>query len=112
MAGTTDCITDECWVDIFTLWFVLVDDAYQALEQQHGQWWRRGPAPVLHDSEVITVALIADTWFHGHEALALSFLGQYHPTLFPRLPAPGHFNARRSVLGPLIDQIRRVLTHY
>jgi hypothetical protein len=112
MAGTTDCITDESWLDIFTLWFILVDDAYQALEQQHGRWRRRGPTPVFHDSEVITVALIGDTFFHGHEALALSFLGQYHPDLFPHLPREGHFNARRTVLGPLIDQIRRVLTHY
>jgi hypothetical protein len=112
MAGTTDCITDARWVDVFTLWFVLVDDAYQALEQHHGSWRRGGPAPVFHDSEVITVALIADTWFHGHEALALSFLGQYHPDVFPHLPAPGHFNARRTLLGPLIDQIRRVITHY
>jgi hypothetical protein len=112
MAGTTDCITDCCWMDVFTLWFVLVDDAYQALEQHYGSWRRSGPAPVFHDSEVITVALIADTWFHGHEALALSFLRQYHPDLFPHLPGPGHFNARRTVLGPLIDQIRRVITHY
>lgn len=110
MAGSTDCITEACWVDVWTLWFVLVDDAYAALEQHYGGWRRTGPAPVLHDSEVITVALIADTWFHGHEALALSFLGQYHPELFPHLPAPGHFNARRSRLGPLIDQLRRVLT--
>ena len=48
----------------------------------------------------------------GHEALALSFLSQYHSDLFPRLPAPGHCNARRGVPGPLIDQIRRVLTNY
>lgn len=112
MAGTTDCITDARWVDMFTMWFILVDDAYQALEQQHGGWRTRGPAPIFHDSEVITVALIADTWFHGHEALALSFLRQYHADLFPTLPAAGHFNARRTVLGPLIDQVRRVITHY
>ena len=61
MTGTTDCITDERWIDIFTLWFVLIDDVYQELEQQHGPWRRHGPAPVLHDSAVITVALIADT---------------------------------------------------
>lgn len=112
MAGTTDCITDARWTDVFLLWFILVDDAYQALEQHYGRWRRTGPAPVFHDSEVITVALITDTWFHGHEALALSFLRQYHPDLFPHLPAPGHFNARRTVLGPVIDQIRRVLTDY
>ena len=112
MAGMTDCITDACWEDMWTLWFVLVDDAYHALEQHCGGWRRTGPAPVLHDSEVITIALIADTWFHGHEALALAFLRQYHPTLFPHLPAPGHFNARRTRLGPLIEQVRRVISDF
>jgi hypothetical protein len=93
------------------LWFVLIDDAYQALERQYGPWRRRGLSPVLHDREVITVPLIADTWFHGDEALALSVLGHDHSDLFPRLPASEHYNTRRSVPGPLIDQIWRVLTH-
>jgi hypothetical protein len=35
---------------------------------------------------VIAVALIIDTWFHGHDALGLAFLRQYHPTRFPHLP--------------------------
>jgi hypothetical protein len=91
------------------LWFVLIDGAGQALEQQHDPWQRRGLSPVLHDREVITVALIAETWFHGDEALALSVLGHDHSDLFPRLPGLGHCNARRSVPEPLIDQIRRAL---
>jgi hypothetical protein len=76
MTGLTDFITDAAWEDIFTIWFVLVDEAYAALEQHFGAWRKRGPAPTFHDSEVITVALITDTFFHGHEALALSFLRQ------------------------------------
>lgn len=110
MTGLTDCITESCWEDVWIHWFCLVDSAYQALEGRYGAWRRSGPAPTFHDSEVITVALIIDTWFHGHEALGLAFLRQYHPTLFPRLPADGHFNARRTVLGPLMDQVRRLLT--
>jgi hypothetical protein len=112
MTGRTDFITDACWEDVWTIWYILVDDAYQTLETHYGAWRRRGPQPVLHDSEVITMALIVDTWFHGHEALGLAFLRQYHPTLFPHLPSEGHFNERRTLLGPLIDQIRRLLTHH
>ena len=93
MAGLTDCITECCWEDVWIHWFCLVDDAYPALEQHYGSWRTRGPAPSFHDSEVIMVALICDTWFHGHEDLTLAFLRQYHPTLFPRLPADGYFNA-------------------
>jgi len=37
---------------------------------------------------------------HGHEVLGLAFLRQYHPTLFPHLPAEGHFNQRRTLVGP------------
>lgn len=51
---------------------------------------------VFSDSEVITVALIIDTYFHGNEELGLSFLRQYHSELFPQLPSNGHFNERRT----------------
>lgn len=112
MTGRTDFITDACWEDVWTIWYVLVDDAYQALEQHYGGWRRSGLPPVFSDSKVIAVALIIDTWFHGHEALGLAFLRQYHPTLFPHLPPDGWFNARRTRLGPLSDQIRRLLTHH
>lgn len=88
---------------------MLVDDAYQALATHFGPWRQRGPAPLFHDSEVITVALFIDTIFHGPEALGLSFVRQYHPDLFPHLLAPSTFNARRTLLGPLIEQVRRYI---
>lgn len=91
---------------------MLVDDAYQTLQQHYGAWRRSGPQPTFSDSEVIVVALIVDTFFHGHEALGLAFLRHYHPDLFPHLPAPGHFNERRTLLGPLIDQVRRLITYH
>lgn len=112
MAGRTDFITDEKPEDVWLIWYVLVDDAYQALEAFHGAWRTRGPAPIFSDSEVITVALIIDTWFHGHEALGLSFLRHYHHTAFPKLPPDGWFNARRTLLGPLMEQVRRFLTRH
>ena len=71
MNGLTDYITSGRWEEIFTIWYVSVDDAYQALERQYGAWRRAGPEPTFSDSEVITIALICDTFFHGHEELSL-----------------------------------------
>jgi hypothetical protein len=110
MAGRTDFTTDARWEDVRTIWYTLVDDAYQTLAQHYGAWRRTGPQPLFSDSEASTVGLISDTWFAGHEALRLSFLRQYHPTLFPHLPPDGWFNQRRTVLAVLIDQVRRVIT--
>jgi hypothetical protein len=112
MTGLTDFITEARWADILLIWLVTVDDAYQRLERRHGRWRRSGPAPRFADSEVITVSLFIDTYFHGHEALGLSFLRQYHPDLFPHLLPNGQFNARRRVLGPLSEQIRQEITRH
>lgn len=110
MTGRTDFITDALWTDIILVWYCVIDDAYKKLESDLGAWRQRGPAPVFTDSEVITVALVIDTFFGGHEALGLSFLHQYHGDLFPHLPAEGRYNERRARLGPLIDQLRCLIT--
>lgn len=113
MIGLTDFITHVRWEESFTLWFVLVDDAYQALEGVWGRWRRRGPRPQFSDSEVITVGLIIDTWFDGDEATGLAFVRQYHLGLFPRLPSAGQFNARRRALRLIMEQVRRrLLGHF
>lgn len=111
MIGLTDFITQGRWEDTFTYWFVLVDDAYQGLEQAYGPLRRRGPEPQFKDSEVITVGLIIDTWFGGDEAKGLAFLRQYHADLFPHLPPNGHFNTRRQALRLVLEQIRRYLLY-
>lgn len=109
MTGLTDFITEAKWEDVFIHWFVLVDDAYKALENYYGRWRHRGPEPLFSDSEVITVGLIIDTWFGGDEAKGLAFLRQYHPDLFPHLPSNGRFNERRQALRLITEQIRRCL---
>ena len=109
MTGMTDFITNATWVDIFTIWFVLIDDAYNTLEARLGRWRRRGPQPSFADSEVITLALIIDTFFHGNEELGLSFVRQYHAALFPRLLPNGQFNYRRRLLCRITELIRRQL---
>lgn len=109
MTGVTDFITKYRWVDIFTVWYVLVDDAFKVLHTHFGQWRSRGAKPRFSDSEVITVALIADTFFAGDEHKTLSFVRQYHLDIFPLLPADGQFNTRRRALALITEQVRRVL---
>jgi hypothetical protein len=109
MTGLTDFITTADWTDIFTIWFVLIDDAYLTLEAQLGRWRRRGPAPRFTDSEVITLALIIETFFHGNEELGLRFVRQYHAALFPHLLPNGQFNYRRRLLAQITELIRQYL---
>lgn len=112
MTGLTDYSTDHRWLDIFTIWYTLIDDAYQALCRDYGRRLRtRGPAPRFSDSEVITLALITETFFHGHEALCLSFVRQYHRVEFPHLLDPGRFNRRRRALLGVIETIRAILNN-
>lgn len=111
MIGLTDYITEHCWEDIFTIWYVLIDDAYQHLIHCRGQRIRqRGPEPTFSDSEVMTVALIIETFFGGDEELGLAFLRQYHRDLFPHLLDNGQYNRRRRHLTGVMELLRRQYT--
>lgn len=108
MIGLTDYITECCWEDTFTIWYVLIDDAYQHLITCLGRRLRqRGPEPTFSDSEVITVAMIIETFFGGDEELGLAFVSQYHLDLFPQLLDNGQFNRRRRHLTGVMELIRR-----
>lgn len=107
MTGLTDFITEAKWSDVFTVWFVVVDDAYELLQRRLGKCRVSGPTPSFSDSEVITLALIIDTYFGGHEERALSFVRQYHLDMFPRLLPNGQFNHRRRMMCRITEVIRR-----
>ena len=112
MTGLTDYITEQKWEDIFTVWYVLIDDAYQHLLTCRGKRLReRGPEPTFSDSEVITVGLVIETFFHGHEDLGLAFVRQYHLQLFPALLDKSQFNRRRRHLTGVMELIRRQLSN-
>ncbi|HEY3230144.1 MAG TPA: IS982 family transposase [Roseiflexaceae bacterium] len=107
MNGLTNSITDQPWDDTITRWYVLVDDAYQRILARRGRPLRAsGPSPTFSDSEVITVALIIETFFHGHEAVGYVFVRQYLRLLFPLLLDLDRFNVRRRDLVGLIEAIR------
>jgi hypothetical protein len=110
MNGLTNYITEQLWTDTITIWYVLVDDGYQRLiATRGGPLRRRGPAPKLSDSEVITVSLIIETFFQGHEEVGYAFVSQYLRDLFPDLIDLDRFNARRRELIAVIEAIRRDL---
>jgi hypothetical protein len=90
MTGLTDYITGSNWVDIFAMWYILVDDAFQQLITCLGRPLHQSvPEPAFTDSKVITVALIIVTFFAGHEDLGIALVKQYHSLIVPRFqPAP------------------------
>ncbi|MFZ5909321.1 MAG: IS982 family transposase [Chloroflexota bacterium] len=107
MNGFTKYITECPWEDIVTTWFVLVEDTYQRIVAKRGQPFRAsGPAPSFTDSEVITVSLIIETFFHGNEELGYAFVYQYMLDMFPRLLDLDRFNARRRKLVGVMEAIR------
>ena len=108
MNGLTNYITERSWIDIVTTWFVLVDDAYQRFIAQRGKRLRAsGVEPSFTDSEVITVSLLLETFFQGHEEVGYAFVTQYMHDLFPRLVDLDRFNVRRRELIAVIEAIRR-----
>jgi hypothetical protein len=110
MNGLTDYITQWSWVSIVTTWFVLVDDAYCCLVAKRGRPFRgSGPEPTFSDSEVITVSLIIEAFFQGHEELGYAFVSQFLRDMFPALIDLDRFNARRRELIAVIEAIRRDL---
>ena len=85
MNGLTDYITAQSWEDTITTWYVLVEDAYQRYIAKRGRRLRRsGPVPQFSDSEVITVALIIESYFQGHEEVGYSFVRQFLGGMFPQ----------------------------
>jgi len=110
MNGLTDHITERPWAESITAWYTLVDDAYQRLIAKRGKPFRTsGPEPRFSDSEVITVSLIIETFFQGHEELGYAFVSQYLRDMFPNLIDLDRFNVRRRHLISVIEAIRKDL---
>jgi hypothetical protein len=110
MNGLTNYITEKPWEETITTWYVHVDDAYQRFCAKLSRPLRkRGPEPTMSDSEVITVALIIESFFQGHEEVGYTFVCQYLGDLFRHLIDLDRFNARRRDLVWIIEAIRRDL---
>lgn len=93
------------FVDLCTAVYVLVDDLYQAHVQPLDQ--RPGPRADCTDSEVLTIALVAELIGLDEETAMLGYLRRNHATLFPLLPERSRYNRRRRALGEALNLIRR-----
>lgn len=110
MKGLTNYISETSWEDIITFWFVHIDEGYKKLIAQRGSSLRtRGPEPKMSDSEIITVALIIETFFNGCEETGYAFVCQFLRHLFPNLLDLDRFNHRRRQLIRVMELIRRQL---
>lgn len=108
MSGQTNYITEVSWTDTITTWYVHINDAYNRLISKRGKRLRtRGPEPKFSDSEVITVSLIIETFFQGHEEVGYSFVNQFLLEMFPDLIDLDRFNLRRRELIAVIEALRR-----
>ena len=110
MNGLTNYITETPWEETITTWYSHVDEAYLRVCARLSRPVRkRGPEPTMSDSEVITVALIIETFFQGHEEVGYAFVCQYLGDLFRHLLDLDRFNLRRRRLVGIIEAIRREL---
>jgi Transposase DDE domain len=67
--------------DLLLIVFCLVDDELQAL----GPPRSRGPAPILADSEVVTIEVVGELWGLGDDRALFRFFRDRHAAEFPAL---------------------------
>lgn len=65
---------------------------------------RRGPHPVMSDSEVLTL-LVIKPWHGTSERGVLAWINQSYAAYFPRVLTPSAFNRRARSLAPLMDML-------
>ncbi len=111
MKGLTNYITEALWVDILTVSFVLVDDAYAKLPKSILPNRKFAPKNkvMFSDSQVITISLFAEMVFDGDEDKTGHFIRQYHLDMFPNLIEKSRFNRRKLKLGGVMEAIRVAL---
>src|ERR671916_13287 len=86
--------------------YTVVDDLYR--ERLAAAWrTRRGPAPALSDSEVLTLAICAEWGPWDSERGFWRFARARLRHLFPRLVDQSEFNRRRRSLYPALAAIQR-----
>ena len=88
--------------------YTIVDDLYRerlAAAMRH----RPGPAPILSDSEVLTLAICAEWGTWDSERAFWRFASRRLRHLFPRLVDQSEFNRRRRSLYPALAAIQRAV---
>ena len=95
----------QTFEDLCTVMYVLIDELY--LHYVAPLDHRPGPCSGFTDSELLTVAVVAELISLDEETAILGYLRRNHPTLFPHLPERSRYNRRRRALGEALNTIRR-----
>lgn len=91
--------------DLCTVIYVIVDELYQVHLKPHD--YRPGPRADFTESELLTVALVAEVIGLDEETAILGYLRRNHARLFPLLPDRSRYNRRRRALGEALNTLRR-----
>lgn len=91
--------------DLCTAVYVIVDEVYQVDVHPHDH--RPGPRSDFTESELLSIAIVAELIGLDEETALLGYLRRNHPTLFPLLPDRTRYNRRRRALGEALNTIRR-----
>jgi hypothetical protein len=97
----------QTFEDLCTYVYVTVDELSQSVIQPHDH--RPGPRSAFTESELITLALVAELLGLDDETVFLDDVARNHRALFPLLPERSRYNRRRRALGEAINTIRRSL---
>jgi hypothetical protein len=92
--------------DLCTCVYVIVDDIWQTIRRQIP---RSGPESEFSDSEVMTLAIVAEIVEMDEEKAFLKYIERNHQHLFPKLPDRTRYNRRRRQLTGALNEIRRRL---
>ena len=95
-------ITD--FADLCTHVYVIVDDIWQTIRHEFGH---PGPESEFSDSEVMTLAIVAELVEMDEEKAFLKYVRRNHSPLFPKLPHRTRYNRRRRQLAGAVNEIRR-----
>lgn len=93
--------------DLCTHVYVIVDDIWQTIRHE---FRHPGPESEFSDSEVMTLAIVAELAEMDEEKAFLKYVRRNHSPLFPKLPHRTRYNRRRRQLAGAVNEIRhRVL---
>lgn len=93
------------FTDFCTWMYVVIDDCWKQIAPR---FRRPGPKPVCSDSELITMAVVAECCGWDQETEAIQRWHEYRH-LFPNLPERSRFNRRRRALAQAINLIRCIV---
>jgi len=91
---------------MFTAVYTLVDDQCKGIVNSYSQLRASGPEPEFSDSEVITLALMAELTKNDSENAWIPYVTKNHRHLFPKIIERSRYNRRVKDLTQIIDKIR------